>query len=162
MTDGPTLEEEGAVAAEFLDGLAGAFGVSASVERRMIDDDTVEVAMYGDDLGLLIGPRGQTLAAIQDLTRTVVQRRLGGRSGRLLVDVADYRQKRRASLERFTREIAERVRTSGVATTLEPMAPPDRKVVHDTVNTIEGVATISEGEEPSRRVVIMPEADTPA
>ena len=159
MTDAPTLDQEADVAVEFIEGLLRAFDVDATIERRRIDDETVEIAVDGDDLGLLIGPRGQTLTAIQELTRTVVQRRLGGRSGRLLVDVAAYRQKRRASLERFTREIAEQVKESGVAATLEPMAPPDRKVVHDTVNEIEGVTTTSEGEEPDRRVVIMPAAD---
>ena len=111
----------------------------------------------GSDLGLLIGPKGQTLTAIQDLTRTVVQRKLGARSGRLLVDVAEYRKARRAALERFATGVAGKVKEAGVATALEAMNPADRKVVHDTVNGIDGVTTTSEGEEPHRRVVIMPE-----
>ncbi len=72
------------------------------------------------------------------------------------MDVAGYRARRREALERFVAQVAEQVRESGVAKALEPMAPPDRKVVHDTVNGIEGVGTISEGEEPRRRVVVVP------
>jgi spoIIIJ-associated protein len=77
----------------------------------------------------------------------------------VLVDVAGYRQKRRAALERFARQVAEEVRESGNEQQLEPMTPPDRKVIHDTVNAIDGVATRSEGLEPQRRVVVAPEGD---
>ena len=105
---------------------------------------------------MLIGARGATLQAIQDLTRTVVQRQTGAAYGRLLVDVLGYRKKRRDALERFAREQAEQVRSSGTRRVLEPMGAADRKVVHDAINTIEGVSTTSEGEEPRRRVVILP------
>ena len=150
------LAEQGDVARQFLEGLLGEFGASGSVVVNEIDEDTVEVAVTGDDLGLLIGPKGNTLTALQDVTRTVVQRQTGGRNGRLLVDVAGYRQKRREALERFTRQVAEQVIASGARRVLEPMHPADRKVVHDTANTIDGVSTTSEGEEPRRRVVILP------
>jgi spoIIIJ-associated protein len=154
--EAPTLAEEAAVGEDFLRGLLEVFGVRAEVGSAELDEETLELRVEGDDLGLLIGPRGQTLAAVQELTRTVVQRKLGSRSGRLLVDVAAYRQKRREALERFTRQVAEQVKEAGVPTALEPMTPPDRKVVHDTVNEIPGVSTTSEGEEPHRRVVILP------
>lgn len=144
------------VAEEFLAGLLAAFGTRPQLERRDLDDDTIEIAVTGDDLGLLIGPRGQTLAALQELTRTVVQRRIVGHSPRLLLDVGGYRQARRQALERFTRSVADQVRSSGTAVALEPMPAPDRKVVHDTVNTLDGVSTTSEGEDPDRRVVILP------
>jgi spoIIIJ-associated protein len=74
-----------------------------------------------------------------------------------MVVLADYRKTRRAALERFATGVADKVKEAGVATALEPMNPADRKVVHDTVNGIDGVTTTSEGEEPNRRVVIMPE-----
>ena len=151
--DGDALE----VAEEFLTGLLGAFGARSELERRVLDDDTVELAVTGDDLGLLIGPRGQTLAALQELTRTVVQRRIVGHSPRLMLDVAGYRQARREALERFTRSVADQVKASGAPMALEPMPAPDRKVVHDTVNTIDGVSTTSEGDDPDRRVVILPQ-----
>ena len=160
MTEAPTLAEEAEAAKEFLVGLLDALDADATVSSRIIEDETIEVAVTGGDLGLLIGPKGHTLAAVQELTRTVVQRRLGGRRGRLLVDVAEYRRKRRAALERFTTEVAAQVLASGAPTLLEPMTPPDRKVVHDTVNGIDGVSTSSEGEEPYRRVAITPDAGT--
>ena len=152
-----TLDEQGRIAAEFVQELVRRFGAEASVEVRTIDEETVEVAVTGQDLGLLIGPKGQTLSAVQELARTVVQRQSEERTGRILVDVAGYRQRRKEALDRFTRQIAEEVRSSGERRVLEPMAPPDRKIVHDVCNEIDGVSTTSEGEEPRRRVVILPE-----
>ena len=153
----PSLAEEAEVAKAFLQGLLDSFELQGQVGSEELDEETVEVAVTGADLGLLIGPKGQTLTSIQELTRTVVQRKLGARSGRLLVDVAEYRKARRAALERFATGVADKVKDAGVATALEPMNPADRKVVHDTVNAIDGVTTTSEGEEPNRRVVIMPD-----
>jgi spoIIIJ-associated protein len=157
QVEAPSLAEEAAVAKEFLAGLLEAFDLEGAIESEELDEETVEVGVTGGDLGLLIGPKGQTLSAIQELTRTAVQRRLGARSGRLLVDVAEYRRTRRAALERFATDVATKVKDAGQATALEPMSPADRKVVHDTVNAIEGVSTTSEGEEPRRRVVISPD-----
>ena len=78
------------------------------------------------------------------------------RTGRLLLDVSGYRQKRKEALERFTSKVAEDVLASGTATALEPMSSADRKIVHDAVNGIDGVTTTSEGEDPRRHVVIHP------
>ena len=152
-----SLGEQGDVALRFVSGLLDAFGVDGSAELRAVDDETVEVAVAGDELGLLIGPKGTTLNAIQEVTRTVVQRQTGGRNGRILVDVAGYREKRKEALSRFTRDVAEQVKESGQRKVLEPMSPADRKVVHDTVNEIDGVHTMSEGEDTRRRVVIIPD-----
>lgn len=154
--DEVSLAEQGEAARDFVDGLCATFGVDATVVVRPIDEEAIEIVVTGDDLGALIGPKGQTLQAVQELTRTVVQRQLSARGGRILVDVAGYRAKRRAALAAFTTAVATEVRDTGVAKVLEAMPPPDRKVVHDTVNDIEGVETTSEGEEPNRRVVIMP------
>ncbi|HVF75982.1 MAG TPA: RNA-binding cell elongation regulator Jag/EloR [Acidimicrobiales bacterium] len=153
------LAEQGEVARQFLTGLMTELGATAEVAVRDVDEDTIELVVEGDDLGTLIGPKGTTLTALQELTRTVVQRRTGGRNGRLLVDVSGYRQKRREALEKFTHSVAASVLETGERKALEPMHPADRKVVHDTVNTIDGVRTISEGEEPRRRVVLLPEND---
>ncbi|MHB1924605.1 MAG: Jag family protein [Acidimicrobiales bacterium] len=95
---------------------------------------------------------------MQELTRTVVQRKLNAHNGRLLVDVSGYRQKRKVALERFTKDVADQVLSSGQRRLLEPMSAADRKIVHDTANAIEGVSTVSEGEEPRRRVVILPQS----
>ena len=157
QVDPPSLAEEAEAAKVFLQGLLDSFELEGQVGSEELDEETVEVAVTGSDLGLMIGPKGQTLLSIQELTRTVVQRKLGARSGRLLVDVAEYRKARRAALERFATGVADKVKEAGVPTALEPMNPADRKVVHDTVNGIDGVATTSEGEEPNRRVVIMPD-----
>jgi spoIIIJ-associated protein len=150
--------DPGEAGEEFLRGLVSAFGVTGSVSRSLIDDgNTIELAVEGDDVGMLIGPRGATLSAIQELTRTVAQRRVVEGQPRIVVDVAGYRKDRREALERFTRDVAAQVVATGVVRVLEPMPPADRKVVHDTVNGIEGVSTSSEGEEPRRRVVIQPD-----
>lgn len=150
------LEEQGERARNFVQGLVDVFGMSGSAASGLVDDETVEVSVTGEDLGLLIGPKGATLSAIQDLTRTAVQRHSVARTGRIVVDVAGYRQRRRAALERFTQQVAEEVLVSGEPAALEAMTPADRKVVHDTANGIEGVTSTSEGEEPRRRVVISP------
>lgn len=151
-----SLEEQAAVAKEFLTGLLGSFGYEADVTTRELDEETIEVSASGDDLGLLIGPRGATLTALQDLTRTAVQHRFPARTDRIVVDVAGYRQRRIAALERFTRQVAAQVVSSGEEQALEPMNAADRKVVHDTVNEIDGVTTRSAGEDPGRHVVIAP------
>jgi spoIIIJ-associated protein len=146
-----------AIVESFVNGLVDAFGVEATLDTTKVDDENAEVRVEGADLGLLVGPKGATLAAVQELSRTVVHRQVPGTAeGRVRVDVAGYRQRRREALERFVQQVAEQVRTTGVQKALEPMTPPDRKVVHDTVNGIDGVGTLSEGEEPRRRVVIVP------
>ena len=151
------LDAHTAIVSGFLTGLVDAFGVEASVETDSIDEDTSEVRIEGNDLGLLVGPKGNTLTAIQELSRTVVHRRVPGTAaGRVRLDVAGYRKRRREALERFTQSVADEVKASGVQKALEPMNAADRKVVHDTVNEIDGVNTLSEGEDPRRRVVIVP------
>jgi spoIIIJ-associated protein len=152
------LAAQGEVAREFLLDLLDAFGLEGDVAATPAEEGAVELAVTGPDLGLLIGPKGQTLQAIQELTRTALQRQHAGDvHAKVRVDVAGYRQRRREALERFVRQVAEDVKSSGVQKALEPMSPPDRKVVHDTVNTIDGVHTISEGEDTRRRVVIIPD-----
>ncbi len=151
------LNEQADTGRAFLEGLVAQLSLSASVATVELDEDTVELRVDGSDLGFLIGPKGATLGALQDVTRTVVNRKTGGRNGRLMVDVAGYRQKRKVALERFTREVVVQVQQTGTPRVLEPMAPPDRKIVHDTVNDLEGVSTVSEGEEPARRVIITPD-----
>jgi spoIIIJ-associated protein len=156
MEESLTLEQQGEAAQQFLSGLVQEFGLAASVSFSEVDEETVQVAAVGDDLGLLVGPRGATLSAVQDLTRTFVQRQSENRTDRILVDVGGYREKRNAALQRFAEGIAEDVKTSGDERALEPMSPADRKVIHDAVNDIEGVATRSDGMEPTRYVVIAP------
>jgi spoIIIJ-associated protein len=150
------LEEQGRMAQEFLTELIGEFGLEASIDVVRPDDDTVDLQLTGSDLGLLIGPKGSTLLALQDLTRTVVHHQTGAGNGRIHVDVGGYRQKRTEALARFAQQVAATVQQSGTRTVLEPMTAADRKVVHDAITDVDGVSTISEGEEPRRRVVVVP------
>jgi spoIIIJ-associated protein len=151
-----TIGQQGEAAKDFMAGLMREFGLEADIEVRELDEETVEVAAAGDNLGLLVGPRGATLSAVQDLTRTFVQRQSESRTDRILVDVGGYREKRSAALRRFTEGIVSEVKESGTERALEPMSAADRKVVHDAVNEVEGVQTRSEGDDPSRYVVIEP------
>ena len=156
VADGITLQEQAEVAKEFLEGLLDRYGLQADIEVRELDTETVELAASGEGLGVLVGPKGATIAALQDVTRTVVQRRFPNRTDRILVDVAGYRQRRIAALRRFTEQVAGEVLETGAERALEPMSPADRKVVHDTVVSIDGVSSSSQGEEPHRFVVISP------
>jgi spoIIIJ-associated protein len=156
MEESLTLEQQGEAAQQFLSGLVEEFGLDATISFSEVDEETVQVAAVGDDLGLLVGPRGATLSAVQDLTRTFVQRQSENRTDRILVDVGGYREKRNAALRRFAGGIAEDVKGSGNERALEPMSAADRKVIHDAINDIDGVATRSDGMEPTRYVVIAP------
>jgi spoIIIJ-associated protein len=142
----------------FLTDLLAAFGRSdATVAVTLSDDEAIEASVDGPELGLLVGQKGVTLQAVQELVRSMVQRRFVGQThARVRLDVAGYRARRKVALERFAREVAESVKASGDAKALDPMGSADRKVVHDAVNEIEGVSTASEGEDAARRVVIRP------
>ena len=159
---GPTKEQQqvdprqvGEEATRFLEALVGAFGLDGKVEL-VEDGEDLEVRVHGQELGLLVGPRGTTLQAVQDLARVASQRRLGDHDTRLRVDVGGYRERRRAALGKFATQMADEVKSSGVARVLEPMSSADRKIIHDTLATVEGIATRSEGDDPYRRVVIAP------
>ena len=150
-----SVEDQAAAAEEFVSGLVAAMGFEGDVTSS-VDDDIIEVHVEGSELGLLVGPKGATLTAIEELTRAVAQREAGGHAARVRVDVAGYRAKRRAALANFTESIVAEVLETGEARALEPMNSLDRKTVHDTVNDIDGVETVSEGEDARRHVVIRP------
>ena len=153
------LEEQGDLALEFLEGLLSRMGVTAGVEPNLQNGimylDILGSGPDDEDIGLLIGRHGQTLEALQELTRVVVGQRLGVRC-RVIVDIEDYRKRQRARLESRAREMAKKVQRSGREEELEPMNPYERKIVHDAVATVSGVESSSRGDEPERRVVIRP------
>jgi spoIIIJ-associated protein len=155
--DGPPADpaDVAAQAEKFLQGLAGALGASASTQS-VIEGDDIEVQLNGSDLGLLVGPRGSTLQAVQDITRVVAQRRMGDHDTRLRIDIGGYRAKRKEALSRFVNQVADEVVSSGTARALEAMPSSDRKIVHDALTGRTDIATHSEGEDPNRRVVITP------
>jgi spoIIIJ-associated protein len=153
-----SAEEQGRIAETFLRGFIERLGLAATITSSEDAEGPVVVDVTGDGLGFLIGPRGTTLSALQELTRIVVQRQAGPSDSRVVLDINGYRKRRQEALSRFARDVAEQVRQTGKKRALEPMPPADRKVVHDAVNAVEGVTTISEGEEPYRRVVLVPTA----
>jgi spoIIIJ-associated protein len=153
-----SIETQQQLATDFVREVVARFGIIATTSSRRSDDDGIYISVDGDNLGLLVGPKGSTVEALQELTRTVVQRHTDEHTGRIVVDVGGYRERRAAALRQFVLEAAADVLRSGVPEALEPMSPSDRKIVHDTVNELEGVETTSEGVEPRRYVVIRPSA----
>ena len=139
---------------EFVQGLLDRMGLEARVASR-IEEDRLTVEAQGLNLGLAIGQRGETVRAITELSRTLVQRSSDGQAdGSLTVDIGGYRERRRTFLADFARTQAEAVLADGRPRALEPMGAADRKVVHDTIGEIDGLATLSEGSDADRRVVI--------
>lgn len=150
------LEDQAALAVEFLEGLLDHMGIDAEVEPHLVDGVMYVDLLGGDDpqeMGLLIGRHGQTLEALHEIVRSAVQRKTGERC-LVVVDVEDYRKRRRSQLAERAGETARRVRRTGRQESLEPMNPYERKIVHDAASQVEGVETSSEGEDPRRRVVI--------
>ena len=150
------LVREGDVAGDYLERLLDILDVDGDIDLD-VEGDRASVAIVGGQLEDLIGPEGQVLEALQELTRLAVAQSTGVRS-RLMLDVGGFRAKRRADLSSLAGEAARRVAQSRQPERLTPMNPFERKVVHDVIATVSGVRSESEGEEPNRRVVILPEA----
>jgi len=148
------LVQEGDVAADYLERLLDILDYDGDIDLD-VENDRAIVAIVGSGLSALIGPRGETLDALQELTRLAVQQKTGNRS-RLMLDVSGHRAARRAELTALAKDTAEQVKASGNSLRLAPMNPFERKVVHDTIATIDAVQSESEGEEPNRRVVVLP------
>lgn len=151
------IDEQTEMVESFLGGVLTGFGLEGTVATEVVDGD-VQADITGSNLGLLIGPKGGTIRALQEVTRAAAQRHADGReTHRINVDVAGYRERRREALGAFARRQGEIVRTEGRRVALEPMGSADRKAVHDAVLDIEGVRSISEGDDPRRRVVLIPD-----
>jgi spoIIIJ-associated protein len=153
--DGDPLVREGDVAGDYLERLLDILDVDGDIDLD-VEGDRASVAIVGGNLGTLIGPDGATLEALQELTRLAVAQDTGVRS-RLMLDVGGYRAKRRADLTTLAAEAARRVAQSRQPERMSPMNPFERKVVHDVIAGVSGVHSESEGEEPNRRVVVLPD-----
>jgi spoIIIJ-associated protein len=151
-----SVEEQAVQARTFLEKMVSALGVEATTSCAVLED-AIELSIDGPELGFLIGPRGTTLAALQDLTRTAVQRRGEERGTRITVDVSGFRARRAVALAAFAHQVAQEVLASGEPRALEIMSPADRKTVHDALTSVAGVSTSSAGVEPRRYVVISPD-----
>jgi spoIIIJ-associated protein len=148
------LVREGDVAADYLESLLDILDLDGDLDMD-VEGERAVVAIVGKGLGSLIGEKGQTLESLQELTRLAVQREMGVRS-RLMLDIGGFRARRRAELSDLGASVATRVAENGEPERLSAMSPFERKVVHDAVASVAGVHSESEGEEPQRRVVVLP------
>ena len=151
------LEEEGDVAADYLEGLLDIADLDGDIDID-VENDRAALAIAGGapgDLSHLVGDRGEVLGAIQELTRLAAQTSTGERS-RLMLDIDNFRGDKKEELAKLAHEIAEQVKASGESVKLRPMNAFERKVVHDTIQEI-GLTSESEGEDPNRCVVVLPE-----
>ena len=155
MTDPKKLELEGDVAADFLEELLDIADLDGDIDMD-VENDRASVSIVGGGLDHLVGRDGEVLEALQELTRLAVAQSTGVRS-RLMLDIGGYRAKRRADLSGLAAETAGRVAQSGQPERMAPMNPFERKVVHDVVAGVAGVHSESDGEEPNRRVVVLPD-----
>jgi spoIIIJ-associated protein len=151
----PVLIQEGDIAADYLERLLDIIDFDGDIDLD-VENGRAMVAIVGTGLQALVGPHGETLDALQELTRLAVAQQSGTRS-RLMLDVSGHRQTRRRELAALATDTAAQVRSSGAAVRLTAMNPFERKVVHDAIAAIDGVYSESEGEEPSRRVVVLPD-----
>ena len=147
------LEEEGDIAADYLEGLLDIADLDGDIEIT-VENDRPNLVIEGGDLNHLVGRDGEVLDALQELTRLAVQTSTGERS-RLMLDIDGFRAEKRENLIKLAEESAEKVKKSGQPLKLEPMNAFERKIIHDTIQKL-GLTSESEGEDPDRRVVIQP------
>ena len=151
------LEQEGEIAADYLEGLLDIADLDGDIDMD-VEADRASVSIISDtdsrDLQKLVGRDGEVLEALQELTRLAVHRETGDRS-RLMLDIAGYRAKKRAELSKLGAQAAAEAKSTGEPVKLKPMTPFERKVVHDAVKAV-GLRSESEGEEPQRFVVVLP------
>jgi spoIIIJ-associated protein len=147
------LENEGDIAADYLEELLDIADLDGDLDMD-VEGDRASVSIVGGDVSQLVGRNGEVLEALQELTRLAVYRETGERS-RLMLDIGGFRADKRSRLEKVAAEAVAEVRASGERKELDPMSPFERKVVHDAVADA-GLVSESEGEEPRRRVVVLP------
>lgn len=142
------------IAKEFLNDVFGAMNLIVLVEAKYNEEDkTVDIDLSGDEMGVLIGKRGQTLDSLQYLVSLVVNKESEDYI-RVKVDTEDYRKRRKETLENLAKNIAYKVKRTKRYFSLEPMNPYERRIIHSALQNDKYVTTHSEGEEPFRRVVV--------
>jgi spoIIIJ-associated protein len=152
--DTDELFGESEIAADYVEGLLDILDMDGDIDE-LVSNGRPVVEVVGGRLDMLVGQRGATLEALQDLARLAIFRQTGTPS-RLLLDIGGYRATRRNELAAVARNAIERVREFGQPVRLEPMSAFERKCVHDVINVTDGVESESEGEEPHRRIVVRP------
>ena len=146
------LEEEGEVAADYLEGLLDIADFDGDIDID-VENERASLSISGGKLGNLVGERGEVLDSLQELTRLAVQTSTGERS-RLMLDIDNFRGGKKDELTKLAKEVAEEVKESGENVKLKPMNAFERKVIHDTIQGL-GLTSESEGEEPNRCVVVL-------
>ena len=144
----------GEMACQFLQEMVDAMNVEASFDVVKKDDD-VTINISGDNLGMLIGRRGDTLEAIQFWTNLALSKKMAERK-RVTVDIEGYRKRREETLIRLAYKLADKAKKTGGRVALEPMNPQERRTIHMALQNDFTISTYSEGQEPNRRVVILP------
>lgn len=139
----------------FLQNVLNTMGMQVDIHSSIDDEGALNIEMKGDNMGILIGKRGQTLDALQYLTNRVANKMQPGYV-RVKLDTEDYRRRRRETLENLAKNIAHKVKRTRKAVSLEPMNPYERRIIHSALQADKYVTTHSEGEEPYRRVVVTP------
>ena len=148
-----SLEEEGEIAADYIEGLLDIADLDGDIDMD-VEGDRAVVSVVGATLDELVGDDGEVLEALQELTRLAVHRRTGSRA-RLMLDVGGFRARRRTELAELGRSVAEEGARTGEPKKLRAMSPFERKIIHDAI-ALAGLRSESEGEEPNRRVVVFP------
>lgn len=148
------LENEGDIAADYLEELLDIADLDGDLDMD-VEGDRAAVSIVGADLQQLVGRDGEVLEALQELTRLAVYRETGERS-RLMLDISGYRARKREELVALAEKTVARVKETGEQVSLDPMSPFERKVVHDAVAAA-GLTSESEGVEPRRFVVVLPD-----
>jgi spoIIIJ-associated protein len=155
-TDGD-LFRQSEIAADYIEGLLDILDFDGDIDE-LVQNGRPMVEVVGGRLNNLVGTRGATLEALQELSRLAVYRQTGEPS-RLLLDVGGFRAARRKELVAVAKNAAEKVKQYGESVRLEPMSAFERKCVHDVINAMSGVESESEGVEPGRRIVVRPAGD---
>lgn len=155
-TDGD-LFRQSEIAADYIEGLLDILDFDGDIDE-LVQNGRPMVEVVGGRLNNLVGTRGATLEALQELSRLAVYRQTGEPS-RLLLDVGGFRAARRKELVAVAKNAAEKVKQYGESVRLEPMSAFERKCVHDVINAMSGVESESEGVEPSRRIVVRPSGE---
>ncbi len=150
---GADLEYEGEIAADYVEGLLDVADLDGDIDMD-VEGDRAVVSVVGATLDELVGPRGNVLEALQELTRLAVHRQTGSRT-RVMLDIGGYRIRRRSELAEAAQEAAAEVKRTGQPKTMWAMNPFERKIVHDAIAAA-GLGSESEGEEPDRKVVVLP------
>ena len=150
-----SFEDQAKLVESFVSGIAETMDLNVEFTRCNLEDDMLRIEAIGDDIGILIGKRGATSKAIDDLARTILQRSgYIAHAGKVCIDIGGVEARRLSALSEFAKSVAVEVLEHGQEIRVEPMNRIDRKIIHDTVAVIDGVGTRSEGNDTMRHVVI--------